>query len=242
MDNNEGGVVVVMKRAEIDTRAPFRSVKEAVTLFGEKVLAGEVYANKLKEMREASENRHGPSKIVTVTAELEETKQSLEKAKEESTMMVNYLSSLKQELDRTKRELQQMKERESDKKQIMDFEIDQDIKIVEDSTTTKFEVKKLAPQTSSTDHHHHYDDHHRRRGHDDQEAIHELQKKRYVTFANPPSLAQVIVPKGVVETLERHPSLKKTKKKKKPLIPLIGAIFSKKKGTQQEDMTASPRI
>ncbi|XP_015902934.2 WEB family protein At1g75720 [Ziziphus jujuba] len=209
MDN--GGVQVMVKRAEIDTRAPFRSVKEAVTLFGEKVLAGELYATKLKEMGE-NENGNGPSKFGNVTAELEETKQSLLKAKEESEHMANSLSSLKRELERTKQELQQLKERESEK-HLMESEINEDLKFVEDSA--RFVIK--AQDTSDNDI-------------NEEGGEIEFQKKRYVTFANPPSLAQVIIPQGV-EILDRHPSLKK--KKKKPLIPLIGGIFSKKKTTSQ---------
>ena len=59
----------------------------------------------------------------------------------------------------------------------------------------------------------------------------EFQKKRYVTFANPPSESHVMLPHGV-EKLERHPSLRK-KSKKKSLIPLIGGIFSRKKASQE---------
>lgn len=157
----------------------------------------------------ANENGDVPSKVGKVAAELEETRQSLQKAKEESMVMATCLSSLEEELQRTKKELQQLKERESEK-QVMETEIEH-LKFVEDSID--IEVKAETSDEGT-----------------------EFQKKRYVTFANPPSLARVMVPPQGDAALERHPSLRK--KKKKPLIPLIGGLFSRKKSSSQ---VSSPR-
>ncbi|XP_038886273.1 WEB family protein At1g75720-like [Benincasa hispida] len=107
----------------------FRSVKEAVELYGQRLLAPELYANVLREMEnEEIEHENNLQKIKSVRDELEIAKQNLEKAKERSVAMARSFSSLQEELEETKRKLQMLKEKS-----------DYDIEFVGDSL--KFDFK-----------------------------------------------------------------------------------------------------
>ncbi|XP_010536353.1 PREDICTED: WEB family protein At1g75720 [Tarenaya hassleriana] len=188
------------KRAEIDTRAPFRTVKEAVALFGERVLASEVYTNRLKVIH--GEKWEEPSRAVNIETELEETKHNLKRAQEESMQMKNYLSSLREELERTKQELQLLKQ--------IDHDDDVEFKNrIEDKIETKFEVYHCGSVE----------------GGDFEKKNRKKSEKRYVKFANTTSIGTSVA--GVERLLERQHSMRR--KKKESLIPLIGGLFCKKK-------------
>lgn len=121
--------------------------------------------------------------------------------------MASRINLLKEELERAKQEIRQLKAREH-QKQLIDPEIE-DLKFVENPT------RSIGMRRQSED------------------SSKEFQKRRYVSFASPPSLTHVIVSKD--ELLETPPSARKTKKK--PLVPVIGWLFSRKKVNQNSEFS-----
>ena len=155
---------------------------------------------------QAGESGQRQSKIAVLTTELEETKQSLQKAKEEGNLMSYRIKTLSEELEQTKKELQQLKAIEFQKQRF--DPVIEDFKFIENATKIGIMTRNEEPE--------------------------EFQKKRDVKFASPPSLTQVIVNRE--EMQERSTSVKKVRRK--PLIPIIGWLFCKKKGIQEDDQNS----
>ncbi|KAI4331392.1 hypothetical protein MLD38_029582 [Melastoma candidum] len=208
----EDGRTVVIGGAMIDTRPPFKSVKEAVMLFGERVLAGEVVAPRLKQvMRDEKVNggRNGPVEswkaAPSTSTVLEETRWSLSDAREENNRLANRVRNLKQELDRATREIEWLKLEQ------VKGEVGEKADLV---NNTEFIENIRQPSTEG-----------------EVGIVRFGGRQKSVKFASPPLLTRVITGKEAetAESLSRPGSTNGTKK---GVVSAIVRLFSKRMTTR----------
>jgi Skp family chaperone for outer membrane proteins len=193
------------------------------------------------------QRRQVPSPVST--AELAEAKQELEKEREEKQKMQGCIQTLQEELSHAMRELKRLQARddEDDEAKVIDLQVDDDIKFVEEDEKKQRQSSQAMGRESADEY--------------NNNIITgdggEVQKKRYVTFADP-ATADVVLelhrapssqphyyreprfqrqmsaghePSAAVKEAEEEGR----KKKKKPLIPLVGALFMRRKKSNRHD-------
>lgn len=197
-------------RSNVDTSRPFRSVKEAVAVFGERFLVGEIYSSKKPfSFPEKETPFFSPSQKV----DKESWSRHSSPSYGQNMTLSDTVKKLKAELEETKAELKLLKEKEFDTEvalATLNAELHESmsklaqVDLVASSSTP---VRGVGDVTTR----------------DDQE---EKREKR----TSSQSLRQIL---NVGQNEGLFWGKKKGKKvvKKKPIIPLVGGLFSGKKGT-----------
>ncbi|KAL8231670.1 hypothetical protein R6Q57_001448 [Mikania cordata] len=166
MEMEEG--LVVRGRVEIDMRRPFKSVKEAVMLFGEKEVSD---AHNLKQKDQMMEGRN--DKHIHVGALLEKADDEEDTYAYAYASMACYydqLASLKQQLEETRSELRQLKLKTYESSCINDHKDE-----IDEEEEVHYYINELEHPLII----------------DEKQLV--FEKKRSVKFASPPSLTRVMV-------------------------------------------------
>ncbi|KAF9608504.1 hypothetical protein IFM89_009870 [Coptis chinensis] len=204
----------------VDTSRPFRSVKEAVEIFGERILAGDLYSTKPLNTSAYQTPLPSPRPTLSVIPK--------QLVRNEEEVVSSMLKKLEAELEDTKRELNILKERESETEVALaslNAELHKNMSKMAQAEADAAGASSRALVVVE-----------RRR---DREADIWEEKSptmdtivRNIDRSSSTSLAQMLSLAGE-EGYFGHNYIRKqkNKKKKKPIIPLMGDIFSKKKGS-----------
>ncbi|KAE8690755.1 putative AP2/B3-like transcriptional factor family protein [Hibiscus syriacus] len=203
-------------RSNVDTSRPFRTVKEAVAVFSERFLVGEIYTPKPYTYSRP------PSQEV---AWFSPGSTPLSRKQDDQREVLDTLKKLETELEETKAELKLLKERESETEIVLaslNAELHKNMSklaIAEAAAAKNAAETTPTPRTASLE---------MGKGEDiarEEERRKELMKR----MENNPTLSQSQIPS--IGEKEGHFGGKRERKlmKKKPIVPLLGDWIFKKK-------------
>lgn len=215
----------------VDTSRPFRSVKEAVAVFGERLLVGEIYSSPspsttVKPPKRENSWRFTPSPVVMKSDHDQNgVGDNYNDQRYDNNGLLETLKKLEAELEETKEELKLLKERETETEvalATLNAELHKNM-----SKLARAEAAVAGKAAAKTVRFDDQRDNNNNNNNGEIMRVEEEKKKRE-------TLAQILsVGLGDKESyyLGGKVRERKMKKKMKPIIPLVGDLFSKKKGT-----------
>ncbi|XP_074569392.1 uncharacterized protein LOC141826036 [Curcuma longa] len=199
-------------QGEVDTARPFRSVKEAVAVFGKQqqhFLTGNASSHKAN-IRPKVDSIPRPIHSKPIHSSVSSSPNS---CRSSETTAFGFLRKLEAEVEEIKRELIHMKERESETSKA----------IANLSCQLQNRSSKLEATESAL-------------------SVDQWQELRAANleerFEYLPSLREALSIAEMEDQFGRRRQIK-LRKKKKPIVPLVGEIFSRKKRAANGDLTSS---
>ncbi|CAI9103780.1 OLC1v1002331C1 [Oldenlandia corymbosa var. corymbosa] len=225
-------------RSNVDTSRPFRSVKEAVAIFGERFLAGEIYAPKTFSFPkpETPVCFYTPSPSPQNSQEIVSWR-SIDSSSNDNSNLAQTLRKLETELEETKLELKKLKDRESETEVALaslNAELHKNMSKLAQAEAAAAGKAAMTPRISAVP-----ENRNRGLGHNKQQGDHGIseddrRRDMIVRLESSPTLAQMLntaADKDGWFEANFKVNNKEKRVKKKPIIPLVGDLFSKKKGS-----------
>lgn len=198
----------VPAQGEVDTARPFRSVKEAVAVFGERFLTGDASSHKVTNSSKVDTTPRPILSFPNLVQKPVYSSVSSSPNSYHSSTTFNFLQKLEAEVEEIKQELIHLKERDSRTAKIIATLTSQ-----VENRISKLEATESAP------------------------PVDQWQEYRTTNleerFEYLPSLRQVLSIVGT-EDQDQFGRRRIKLQKKKPIVPLVGEMFSSKKGANAD--------